>query len=100
MNALRVLDFRAEKIQEIIFPEPVYSAFPSANPEFDTMKFRYSYQSFITPSSVFEYDMESGDIVLLKQTEVLGGYDPAQFVSERVWAKGVRRNRNSDFTRV
>ena len=87
LNTLRVLDFRTKKIQEILFPEPVYSAFPSANPEFNTTKFRYSYQSFITPGSVFEYNMESGEIVLLKQTEVLGGYDPAQFVSERVGAK-------------
>ena len=87
LNELRVFDFRTEKIQEILFPDPVYSAFPSANPEFNTTKFRYSYQSFITPSSVFEYNMESGEIVLLKQTEVLGGYDPAQFVSERVRAK-------------
>ena len=87
LNTLRVLDFRTDRIQDIGFPEPVYSAFPSANPEFHTTKFRYTYQSFITPSSVFEYNMESGEIVLLKQTEVLGGYDPAQFVSERIWAK-------------
>ena len=87
LNTLRVLDFRTDRIQDIGFPEPVYSAFPSVNPEFHTTKFRYTYQSFITPSSVFEYNMESGEIVLLKRTEVLGGYDPAQFVSERVWAK-------------
>jgi oligopeptidase B len=87
LNILRVLDFRTKKIQQINFPEPVYSAFPSTNPEFNTTKFRYSYQSFITPSSVFEYNMESGENVLLKQTEVLGGYDPSQFVSERIWAK-------------
>jgi oligopeptidase B len=87
LNTLRVLDFRTDRIQDIGFPEPVYSAFPSVNPEFHTTKFRYTYQSFITPSSVFEYNMESGEIVLLKQTEVLGGYDPAQFVSERIWAK-------------
>ena len=87
LNTLRVLDFRTDRIQDIGFPEPVYSAFPSANPEFHTTKFHYSYQSFITPSSMFEYNMESGEIVLLKQTEVLGGYDPSQFVSERVWAK-------------
>jgi len=88
LNTLRVLDFRTDKILDIHFPEPVYSAFASTNPEFNTIKFRYTYQSFITPGSVCEYDMESGEIVLLKQTEVLGGYDPAQFVSERVWAKG------------
>jgi len=87
LNTLRVLDFRTDKILNIDFPEPVYSAFASTNPEFNTTKFRYSYQSFITPSSVFEYNMESGEIVLLKQTEVLGGYDPDRFISERVWAR-------------
>jgi len=87
LNQLRVLDFRTGTIREIVFPEPVYSAFPGANPEFDTCKFRYSYQSFITPTSAFEYDMDSGASVLLKQTEILGGYDPALFVSERLSAK-------------
>ncbi|HTY09605.1 MAG TPA: S9 family peptidase [Bacteroidota bacterium] len=91
LNVLRVLDFRTHTIRQINFPEPVYSAFPGANPEFSTAKFRYSYQSFITPSSVFEYNMDSGEIVLLKQTEVLGGYDPSQFVSERIWAKASDR---------
>jgi oligopeptidase B len=87
LNVLRVWDFRTGKMQAIAFPEPVYSAFGSNNPEFNTMKFRYSYQSFITPSSVFEYDMDSGKSTLLKQTEVLGGYDPNQYLSERISAK-------------
>ncbi|HTR81915.1 MAG TPA: S9 family peptidase [Bacteroidota bacterium] len=87
LNFLRVYDFRTGHTREIEFPEPVYSAFPSQNPEFDTTKFRYTYQSFITPNSVFEYDMESGESVLLKQTEILGGYDPGAFISERTWAK-------------
>jgi oligopeptidase B len=86
LNTLRVLDFRTGEIQAIAFPEPVYSAFASNNPEFDTVKFRYSYQSFITPNSVFEYDMHSAKSVLLKQTEILGGYNPSEFVSERVSA--------------
>ncbi len=87
LNAFRVLDFRTGQIHEVVFPEPVYSVFAGVNPEFNTTKYRYSYQSFITPSSVFEYDMETGTSLLLKQTEVLGGYDPAQFISERLWAK-------------
>lgn len=87
LNMLRVLDFRTGKTQAIPFPEPVYSAFGSNNPEFNTTKFRYSYQSFITPSSVLEYDMDSGKSTLLKQTEVLGGYDPNQYLSERISAK-------------
>jgi oligopeptidase B len=68
------------------FPEPVYSAFPAGNPEYDTHVFRYSYTSLITPSSVFDYDMETHKATLLKQQEVLGGYDPTQYVSERAWA--------------
>lgn len=84
---LRAHDFRTGKTQELAFPEPVYSAFSNVNPEFDTKIFRYSYQSFVTPSSIFDYDMETGTSTLLKQTEVLGGYDPKQYQSERIYAK-------------
>lgn len=84
---LRVTDFRTGETHDIGFPEPVYSASPSVNPEYDVRTFRYSYQSFITPPSVFEYDMELRAGILLKQTEVLGGYDPSEYLSERIWAK-------------
>lgn len=82
----RVMDFENGTEADIKFPEPVYSASPSANPEYDAQTFRYSYQSFITPSSVFDYDMRKKSSTLMKQTEVLGGYDPSLYVSERVWA--------------
>ena len=84
---LRVLDFRSGKWQNIDFPEPVYTAFPANNPEYDTKLFRFNYQSFITPSSVYDFDMDTGKRTLLKQTEVLGGYDPTQYDSERIYAK-------------
>jgi len=84
---LRVHDFRSGKTQDIAFPEPVYSAFSNVNPEFNTKIFRYGYQSFVTPNSVFEYDMETGKSTLLKQTEVLGGYDSKIYHSERIYAK-------------
>jgi oligopeptidase B len=48
--------------------------------------FRYSYQSFVTPPSVYDYDMHTRTGTLRKRIEVLGGYDPAAYVSERVWA--------------
>ena len=48
---------------------------PSGNPEFKTPTFRYTYQSFTTPPSVFDYDFATGQSTLLKETEVLGGYD-------------------------
>ena len=86
VNRIRVRDFRSGDWQPIQFPEPVYAAFPNGNPEYDTHMFRYSYQSMVTPSSVFDYDMTTRKQTLLKQQEVLGGYDPKQYVTERLWA--------------
>lgn len=84
LQKIRVL--RNEESREIGFPEPVYTAGISQNPEFNTNKLRYSYQSFITPSSVYDYDVVTGKSELLKRTEVLGGYDPKLYASERIWA--------------
>ena len=84
---LKVYDFRSKRSRDIRFPEPVYSAFPGNNPEYETDVFRYTYQSFVTPSSVFDHDMNAGSSNLMKQTEVLGGYDPTQYESERIWAR-------------
>jgi len=86
LNRLRVLDFRSGAWHNIPFPEPVYSAFSAGNPEYETHLFRFTYQSLVTPSTVYDYDMATRKQTLLKQQEVLGGYDPKQYVSERLWA--------------
>jgi oligopeptidase B len=72
--------------REIAFPEPVYSAQPHINRTFETAKYRYGYQSFVTPSSVYEYDVASGESTLLKQLEVPGGFDRSLYTSERFFA--------------
>ena len=72
---------------EIAFPEPAYSAYPHINRIFDTNTFRYAYQSLVTPSSVYEYDVASGASTLLKQLEIPGGFDRTLYASERVHAK-------------
>jgi len=72
--------------QEISFPEPVYTAHPHTNREFSTTKYRYSYQSLVTPGSVYEYDSETADSTLLKQQEVPGGFDRDLYRSERLFA--------------
>jgi oligopeptidase B len=82
----RIYSFANGQSHNIRFPEPTYAAFPSSNPEFKTGKFRYSYQSLVTPSSVYDYDMSGRESELLKRTEVLGGYDMAQYQSERIYA--------------
>lgn len=86
LNRLRVFDFSTAEWTYIRFSEAVYSASPGQNPEFESSLFRYNYQSLITPLSVFDYDMNAGNSTLLKQQEVPGGYDPAQYVSDRLWA--------------
>jgi oligopeptidase B len=73
-------------VGEIAFPEPAYSAHPHINRVFDTANFRYGYQSLVTPSSVYEYHVETGASTLLKQVEVPGGFDRTLYASERVHA--------------
>ena len=71
---------------EIAFPEPVYSAHPHINRIFKANTFRYSYQSLVTPSSIYEYDLSTGASALLKQLEIPGGFDRTLYASERVRA--------------
>ena len=86
VNRLRVYSFQSKSWTDIPFPEKVYSAFPGGTPEYTSTTYRYNYQSLITPSSVYDFDVASGKSTLLKRQEVLGGYDPSQYASERLWA--------------
>jgi oligopeptidase B len=83
---LRVVDLGTSASHRIAFPEPTYLASPGANAEFETTTFRYTYQSLLTPLSTFDYDMDARTATLMKQVEVRGGYDPAGYRSERVFA--------------
>jgi oligopeptidase B len=88
---LRVYKFsgkgpKAAPAGEISFPEPAYSAYPHVNRVFDTKTFRYSYQSLVTPSSVYEYDLATVASNLLKQVEIPGGFDRTLYASERIHA--------------
>ncbi len=69
------------------FEESVYDLGPGANYEFETNLLRYSYQSPVTPASVVDHNVVSGSRTLLKQTPVLGDYDPADYVATRQWAE-------------
>jgi oligopeptidase B len=66
--------------------EPVYAIYPDHNEEFSTSTYRFRYESLTTPDSVFDFDVSTGTRSLVKQTEVLGGYEPASYVAERLWA--------------
>jgi oligopeptidase B len=89
LQHLRVIDLETDKQHRVKFNEPVYSVMPDPNPEFKTTAFRFRYNSLVTPASVVEYDLKTRRRKVLKQTEVLGGYDPAKYISERIFARAV-----------
>ena len=68
----------------IEFEEASYTAGLSNNPEYDQTVLRLSYESMVTPDSVFDYDTEARSFTLLKQQEIPSGYDASQYVTERV----------------
>ncbi|HEX9424448.1 MAG TPA: S9 family peptidase [Pyrinomonadaceae bacterium] len=86
LQKLEIFDFQTNKRHRVEFPEPVYSASLAQNREFTTAVVRYNYQSLVTPSSVFDYDMNTHKATLLKETEVPGGFDKNNYRSERVFA--------------
>jgi oligopeptidase B len=79
-------DFQAEP-KQISFPEPTYTAEAHYNREFHSRRFRYSYQSLVSPPSVYDYDVAAGVSTLLKQQEVPGGFVPGAYGSERLWVE-------------
>ena len=86
LQQIEVVDFKTNKGHRIEFPEPVYAASLGANHEFNTSVLRYNYQSLVTPNSVFDYDLNTRQATLMKETEVPGGFDKANYKSERVFA--------------
>jgi oligopeptidase B len=86
LQQIEVINFKTNKRNRIEFPEPVYSAEPGPNREFNTAVLRYTYNSLVTPNSTFDYDMNTGKSTLLKQQEVPGGFDRANYKAERVFA--------------
>ncbi len=89
---LRILDLGVQTpdalaaSHRIAFAEPAYNASIGSNPDFDATLVRYQYESFVTPRSVFDYEVAKRESVLRKQQPVLGGYDATQYVSERLHA--------------
>jgi oligopeptidase B len=81
-----VLDPGTGETRRATFPEAAYTVSPAANEQFDATAFRYGYQSFVTPPSVYDLDFASFESRLLKRQEVLGGWDPSRYVIERIEA--------------
>lgn len=86
LSQLVILDRRTNKREFLKFDEPTYTVYPSGNPEYNTDYFRFGYTSMITPSSQYEQNLQTGKRTLLKQQEILGGYNKANYVTERLFA--------------
>lgn len=86
LTQIRVIDQRTKVEHYLDFGEPVYSAMTGINLDFNTNVLRYSYTSLTTPSSMFDYNMDTKTKTLLKQEEVVGGYNVADYQSERAYA--------------
>lgn len=83
---IRVKSWDGSTDYYIDFGEPTYTAGVGANPDFEAVTLRYSYNSMTTPSSVYEWDMEQRTKTLLKRQEIVGGYNPEDYVTERLMA--------------
>jgi oligopeptidase B len=83
---MRVIDQTTGKKHYLDFGEQAYTVFPSINVEFNTDLIRYGYTSLTTPNSTFDYNMKTKERKLLKQQEVVGGYNPEDYQTERLWA--------------
>jgi len=88
LRGLRVMNQKTGSDEYINFGEQTYTARISVNEEFNTNILRYGYTSMVTPSSTYDYNMDTGEITLMKQQEVVGGYDQSLYRSERHYALG------------
>src|SRR4051812_10652884 len=86
LTGLRFLDLDGGGERDIAFDEAVYTVMPGVNHEFATGTYRFGYQSLTTPPSVYEEALGGGDRLLLKRQPVLGGFEPDDYDSARVWA--------------
>ena len=86
LRQLRMINQQTGSDEYIKFEEETYTSWVSVNEEFDTDILRFSYSSLVTPTSTFDYNMNSGQRSLLKQDEVVGGYDSNKYMSKRMYA--------------
>lgn len=87
LTQLRVIRWDDKTEYYVEFQDPTYAAGVGANPDFDTQVLRYGYSSLTTPASTYDFNMSTKDRKLMKQQEVVGGHDPNQYNSERLYAK-------------
>jgi oligopeptidase B len=87
LDRIRIIDLAGNIDHQIDFDEPVYTLWTARNPEYRTDLLRFEYTSLRVPRTVFDYNMTTRSRELKKQYEVLGGFDPGEYTSERIFAR-------------
>ncbi len=86
LTHIRVIDTKTDASYYLDFGEEVYDAYVSMNLDFDTNLLCYGYNSLTTPNSTIEFNMESKEKRVLKETEILGDFNKDDYESKRAWA--------------
>jgi oligopeptidase B len=86
LERVGLLDYSTNAVDELAFDEPLYSAGVSGNPEWHSPYLRLGYTSFVTPGTVYDLDLATGELLLRKRATVLGGYEPSDYGQQRAWA--------------
>lgn len=87
LNKIKIIPWNGEEAYYLPFESETYTAYTTANIDFDTDVLRYSYQSMTTPSSVIDFNMKTKTKDIKKEQQVLGGYfDKNNYIEERIWA--------------
>jgi oligopeptidase B len=86
LKQIRVWDLGTGVTLRLDFPEPAYAVYPGENPEYESEWLRFTYESLVTPESVYDYNMRTHERILRKEQEVIG-YKPADYESERIYVE-------------
>lgn len=87
LSKIRIYNMSSSEQNYIPFPEETYSCYSNELPDFNSDTMRFTYSSFITPKSIFNYNMKEGKLTLLKETAVMGNYDKNNYITKRIFAK-------------
>jgi len=86
LDGIEVIDLTTGERKSVDFPEPVYVAYPVGTPEYNAVRYRYSYASMNRPNTIYDYDMTNGTTEKLKEQEIPSGFNAEDYVVERLWA--------------
>lgn len=87
LSEIRIIEMQKQEDYYLDFEEEAYTVYTAFNPDFHTQKLRFKYTSLTTPPKTLEWDLATKEREVLKETEVLGGYDPADYESKRFYAR-------------